>query len=186
MRKKRLGSILISAALIVILAVFLINLKEGSSRAPADAVALSEIMISNKGSVPDNLGGYPDYIELHNGSSERADISGYGLSDSLLEGAKYVFPAGTVLEPGAYVVVWCGGEAEDGMHAPFKLSAGEEAVLFDASGRPLIRLCSTRWTPEWCCAERAKYGHRQSPAPAIPRQRRAWRSMRRALRRRRI
>lgn len=137
MRKRRLGSILISAALIVILAVFLINLKEGSSRAPADAVALSEIMISNKGSVPDNLGGYPDYIELHNGSSERADISGYGLSDSLLEGAKYVFPAGTVLEPGAYVVVWCGGDAEDGMHAPFKLSAGEEAVLFDASGRPL-------------------------------------------------
>ena len=137
MRKKRLGSILISAALIVILAVFLINLKEGSSRAPADAVVLSEIMISNKGSVPDNLGGYPDYIELHNGSTERADISGYGLSDSLLEGAKYVFPAGTVLEPGAYVVVWCGGEAEDGMHAPFKLSAGEEAVLFDASGRPL-------------------------------------------------
>lgn len=137
LRKKRLGSILISAALIVILAVFLINLKEGSSRAPADAVALSEIMISNKGSVPDNLGGYPDYIELHNGSSEKADISGYGLSDSLLEGAKYVFPAGTVLEPGAYVVVWCGGEAEDGMHAPFKLSAGEEAVLFDASGRPL-------------------------------------------------
>lgn len=137
MRKKRLGSILISAALMVILAVFLINLKEGSSRAPADAVALSEIMISNKGSVPDNLGGYPDYIELHNGSTEKADISGYGLSDSLLEGAKYVFPAGTVLEPGAYVVVWCGGEAEDGMHAPFKLSAGEEAVLFDASGRPL-------------------------------------------------
>ena len=137
MRKRRFGSILISAALIVILAVFLINLKEGSSRAPADAVALSEIMISNKGSVPDNLGGYPDYIELHNGSTERADISGYGLSDSLLEGAKYVFPAGTVLEPGAYVVVWCGGEAEDGMHAPFKLSAGEEAVLFDASGRPL-------------------------------------------------
>lgn len=137
MRKRRLGSILISAALMVILAVFLINLKEGSSRAPADAVALSEIMISNKGSVPDNLGGYPDYIELHNGSTEKADISGYGLSDSLLEGAKYVFPAGTVLEPGAYVVVWCGGEAEDGMHAPFKLSAGEEAVLFDASGRPL-------------------------------------------------
>ncbi len=137
MRKRRLGSILISAALIVILAVFLINLKEGSSKAPADAVALSEIMISNKGSVPDNLGGYPDYIELHNGSTEKADISGYGLSDSLLEGAKYVFPAGTVLEPDAYVVVWCGGEAEDGMHAPFKLSAGEEAVLFDASGRPL-------------------------------------------------
>ena len=137
MKKKRLGSILISAALMVILAVFLINLKEGSSRAPADAVALSEIMISNKGSVPDNLGGYPDYIELHNGSTEKADISGYGLSDSLLEGAKYVFPAGTVLEPDAYVVVWCGGEAEDDMHAPFKLSAGEEAVLFDASGRPL-------------------------------------------------
>lgn len=137
MKKRRLGSILISVALMVILAVFLINLREGGLNAPADAVTFSEIMISNKGSVPDNLGGYPDYIELHNGSSEKADISGYGLSDSLLEGAKYVFPAGTVLEPDAYVVVWCSGEAEDGMHAPFKLSAGEEAVLFDASGRPL-------------------------------------------------
>ena len=137
MKKRRLGSILVSVALMVILAVFLINLREGGLNAPADAVTFSEIMISNKGSVPDNLGGYPDYIELHNGSSERADISGYGLSDSLLEGAKYVFPAGTVLEPDAYVVVWCSGEAEDGMHAPFKLSAGEEAVLFDASGRPL-------------------------------------------------
>ena len=67
MKKRRLGSILISVALMVILAVFLINLKEGSSKAPTEAVTFSEIMISNKGSVPDNLGGYPDYIELHNG-----------------------------------------------------------------------------------------------------------------------
>ena len=185
MKKRRLGSILISAALIVILAVFLINLKEGSSRAPADAVALSEIMISNKGSVPDNLGGYPDYIELHNGSTERADISGYGLSDSLLEGAKYVFPAGTVLEPDAYVVVWCGGEAEDGM-PPSNSARVRRRCCSTLPEGPLIRLCSTRWTPEWCCAGRGKYGHRQSPAPAIPRQRRAWRSMRKASRRRRI
>ncbi len=126
-----------SIALAAVLVVFLISLREGSPAAAEGAVTLSEIMISNKGSVPDNLGGYPDYIELHNNSDSKADISGYGLSDSLLEGAKYVFPAGTVLEPGGYIVVWCSGEAEDELHAPFKLSAGEEAVLFDATGRAL-------------------------------------------------
>lgn len=41
MKKRRLGSILISVALMVILAVFLINLREGGLNAPADAVTFS-------------------------------------------------------------------------------------------------------------------------------------------------
>ncbi len=135
MRRKRLTSLLVSIALLAVLIVFVLKLNTGGSAPSVDSLRINEIMLSNKGSVPDNNGDYPDWIELYNGGSSAADISGYGLSDSLLEGPKYVFPAGTVLEPGGYLVVWCSGKASDDMHAPFKLNAEEEAVLFDATSR---------------------------------------------------
>ena len=135
MRKRRLGSILISAALIVILAVFLINLKEGSSRAPADAVALSEIMISNKGSVPDETGDFPDWIEVYNNTDSPLDISGFGLTDELISAAKWTFPEGAVIPARGYLVVFCSGDPTRGtMHTPFKLSASDDVILSNVSG----------------------------------------------------
>ena len=41
-------------------------------------VRISEIMYSNKGSVPDGNGEYYDWIELYNTSSEAVEISGCG------------------------------------------------------------------------------------------------------------
>lgn len=137
LRKKRLTSLLVSIVLLAVLIVFLIRLDKGEQTAPVDGLRINEIMLSNKGSVPDGTGDYPDWIELYNGGSAAVDISGYGLSDSLLEGPKYVFPAGTQLQPGEYLVVWCSGTASDNMHAPFKLNAEEEVVLFDSSSRVL-------------------------------------------------
>ena len=58
-------------------------------------VRISEIMDSNKGSVPDENGEYYDWVELYNSSAEAADISGYGLSDDITGGVKFVFPQGT-------------------------------------------------------------------------------------------
>lgn len=49
-------------------------------------VRISEIMDSNKGSVPDENGEYYDWVELYNSSAEAADISGYGLSDNITGG----------------------------------------------------------------------------------------------------
>ena len=135
MRKKRLTSLLVSILLLAALIVFIAKLEVGEQTASADSLRLNEIMLSNKGSVPDGSGDYPDWIEIYNGGSEAADISGYGLSDSLLEGPKYVFPAGTVLERGEYIVVWCSGDSSHELHAPFKLNAEEEAVLFDSTSR---------------------------------------------------
>ena len=135
MRKKRLTSLLVSIALLAVLIIFIAKLDTGEQTASADSLRLNEIMLSNKGSVPDGSGDYPDWIEIYNGGSEAADISGYGLSDSLLEGPKYVFPAGTVLESGEYIVVWCSGDSSEELHAPFKINAEEEAVLFDPTSR---------------------------------------------------
>ena len=113
---------------------------EGQRTATASSVVISEVMSSNKGAVPDGTGAYPDWIELHNNSQEKANIGGFGLSDDLFEGAKYVFPAGTFIEPNGYIVVFCSGESTGPLYAPFKLSATDSAVLFDTSGNVLDSL----------------------------------------------
>lgn len=98
-------------------------------------VRISEIMDSNKGSVPDENGEYYDWVELYNSSAEAVDISGYGLSDDITGGVKFVFPQGTKLEASGRIVVWCaGGEHEGGLYAPFSLSAGESVILYNSTG----------------------------------------------------
>ena len=53
-------------------------------------VIISEIMSSNTGIVSDGAGNHPDYVELHNTSTQEQDISGWGLSDR--EDRLWVFP----------------------------------------------------------------------------------------------
>lgn len=49
---------------------------------------------------------FPDIIELHNSSDAPVNISGWGLSDTPGTPYRYSFPAGTILAPGAYHVVY--------------------------------------------------------------------------------
>ena len=129
--------ILILATLCV--AGIVIYLRKGGSPAKTagstSAVEISEVMSSNKGAVPDEFGDFPDWIEIHNKTNEAVNIGGYGLSDDLLSAAKWTFPAGTVVEPDGYVIVYCSGDAGKGrMHAGFKLSADDDVILSTATG----------------------------------------------------
>lgn len=74
-----------------------------------------------------------DWVELKNTATTAVDISGFTLSDNPGNN-KYTFPAGTVLQPGGYLVVYC-AENVPGL-APFNLSqsAKETVVLKDAAG----------------------------------------------------
>ncbi len=131
-------TLILALALVLIIALIL-YLKNGgrisSSGESGAVVEVSEIMTSNKGSVPDETGGFPDWIELHNRTDSAVDISGYGLSDDLLSAAKWTFPSGSVIEANGYIVVFCSGDATRGrMHAAFKLSASDEVILSTVSG----------------------------------------------------
>ena len=139
MRKRRFFStLLLCTALIVGLVVYMASLDKQSGDSPASvSVRINEVMTSNKGSVPDELGNFPDWVELYNPSDKTVDLSGYGLSDSLIEGGKYVFPSGTRLEPGEYIVIYCSGEAETPLHAAFRLSARDELAFFNSAGKAL-------------------------------------------------
>ncbi|HNU51587.1 MAG TPA: lamin tail domain-containing protein [Verrucomicrobiota bacterium] len=98
------------------------------------SVVLSEIMADNVASVPAGAG-FPDWIEVHNPTGAAVDLSGWGLSDD--SDPRFVFPAGTLLDAGGYLVVWCGAdETAPGHRAGFALARkGETVSLFDASGR---------------------------------------------------
>jgi hypothetical protein len=99
-------------------------------------VEISEVMTSNKGAVPDETGAFPDWIEVHNNTDSALDISGYGLTDAFISAAKWTFPEGTIIEPRGYLVVFCSGDSTRGkMHTPFKLSASDDVILTNVSGK---------------------------------------------------
>ena len=64
------------------------------------------------------------------------DLSGWFLTDDLDAPDQWAFPAGTVLEPGDYLLVWTDGEPDQGpLHASFRLdSDGEELALLAPEG----------------------------------------------------
>ena len=107
------------------------------------AVAVNELMASNKTTVNDPQGEAEDWIELTNTTGAAIDLGGKYLSDDLANPMKWQFPAGTTIAAGAYLLIWADDEDGDspGLHTNFKLSAKGEAVVLsdtDANGNTLI------------------------------------------------
>jgi len=102
--------------------------------APAESqVIINELMADNQTAVQHH-GTYPDWIELHNCSSSSVDISNWSLTDSS-DPRKFVFPAGTVVPAGGYLVVWCDTATNlPGLHTGFALDrTGETVSLFNVA-----------------------------------------------------
>jgi hypothetical protein len=72
---------------------------------------INEVMASNTRTLADPADGqFEDWFELHNSGAAPADISGYTLTDSLLDPNKYTIPPGTVIPPGGFLLVWADEE----------------------------------------------------------------------------
>lgn len=93
---------------------------------------INEVCASNQECWSDADGREPDWVELYNAGKTDVDLSGYGLADGKKNLFKYVFPEGTVIPAGGYLMICC----DDGLtsidpsehHAPFKLSADGETL----------------------------------------------------------
>lgn len=109
-------------------------------QAAASAVRLNEVMTSNQSYMDANRRS-SDWIELFNSSGEPVDLSGYRLTDKAGSDG-YVFPDGTTLGAGEYLVVYCDGTTTDADYAPFSLSSagGEELTLYSNANMVLDRL----------------------------------------------
>ncbi|MBR4039147.1 MAG: lamin tail domain-containing protein [Clostridia bacterium] len=98
---------------------------------------ISEAMSSNRTAFPDEVGSFPDWIELTNAGENPIPLKGYGLSDRA-DKITFIFPDIT-LAPGENIVVFASDEnkntAGQTLHAKFKLSStGDTLFLFGSDG----------------------------------------------------
>lgn len=109
-------------------------------------LVISEVLISNQSTQPDELGIYSDVIELHNVSGEALLLSNFFLSDDAACRYAYRLPEIT-LEAGGYLVVFCDSEGYENsqgyIHANFGLSRGECVYLTDHTGAYLEVQCQS-------------------------------------------
>ena len=99
----------------------------------APRVRLSEILAHNAGAAPDPSGGFADAVELFNESAESIDLDGMRLSNSTANPGQFIFPPGTILGGGGYLVVWSGMPSPaSGLRLGFGLNrAGDAIYLWD-------------------------------------------------------
>lgn len=76
----------------------------------APIVRINEVLASNAATASFGTV-FPDIIELANVGNAPADLGGWGLTDNAALPYKFTFPAGTVIAPGAFLVVYASGNA---------------------------------------------------------------------------
>ncbi|MBL7829149.1 MAG: CotH kinase family protein [Saprospiraceae bacterium] len=99
----------------------------------SQAVSINEIVTSSDStsSISDPAGGFPDWIELYNNSSDTIHLDDYYLSHDRDFLKQWPFPTGTRINPGSYLIVWADRDLDEpGLHTNFKLDkAGGELIL---------------------------------------------------------
>lgn len=77
-----------------------------------------------------------DWIELKNITASPVDISGWALSDSIQNPTRYVFPAGTTIPAGSYLVVACDSEPPPVgvLSTGFSLDSDGQQIILTQSG----------------------------------------------------
>lgn len=106
----------------------------GSAAQPAPDVVINEVQASNDSTVADEDGDYEDWIELFNAGADTVDLHGFGLSDDASRPWRWVFPVGTRIDPGGFLLIWASGKDRRTpgapLHTAFSIrSEGEEVLL---------------------------------------------------------
>ena len=105
-------------------------------------LVINEVLASNDAAFALPNGSHPDYIELYNDSDTEVSLDGISISDDPTRPQRFVFPAGTSIGAGEYLVVYADDDdGSDGIFTEFSLRAeGEGVYLYDteANGGGLI------------------------------------------------
>jgi hypothetical protein len=110
------------------------NHTQSASMQQPPRVVINEVQSSNNTTIADEDGDYEDWIELFNAGPDTVDLNGFGLSDDASRLWRWVFPAGTRLVPGEFLLVWASGkdrrDPSGPLHTSFQISSqGEEVLL---------------------------------------------------------
>lgn len=109
-------------------------------------VVFNEVLARNVSAVSTN-GAFPDLIELHNPRATTVDLSGLRLTDELNLPNRFVFPAGTTIPAGGYLVLRAAvSDGTPGLHLGFALDQnGESLFLLDSAANGGAVLDSVRF-----------------------------------------
>ncbi|MBK7409835.1 MAG: lamin tail domain-containing protein [Saprospirales bacterium] len=97
-----------------------------------DGLVINEFVAANDSlsGIADPNGQFEDWIELYNGGNLALNLENFALSDKPDNPLKWLFPAGTTLEPDGYLIIWADeDQSQEGLHANFKLSKGGEFLM---------------------------------------------------------
>jgi len=85
---------------------------------------ISEFLTDNGEGIEDEDGNKPDWIELYNGTSSPVDLAGWALTNNLGTPLKWIMPAGFILQPFEYRLVFASSKNRTApqLHTNFNLS----------------------------------------------------------------
>jgi len=131
-----------NSALFVFLLIGFTNCKDDNDETDINkSIVINEILPKNSQYGSDQDGEFDDWIELYNLANEDIDISGFYLSDSKKEPAKWKFPEGTTIGKNGYLIVWADGDStQTGLHTNYKLSADGENIVLLSPSQEVINL----------------------------------------------
>jgi hypothetical protein len=105
---------------------------------------LNELLARNDRANVSPWGSYCDWVEIRNAGSAAVSLAGMALGDSADPAERWVFPIGTSIDAGDYLLVWCDSSraASTGLGSPlnsgFSLAGTSgSVVLFNANGQPV-------------------------------------------------
>ncbi|MGE5294708.1 MAG: lamin tail domain-containing protein [Solirubrobacterales bacterium] len=98
-------------------------------------LAINEVLAVNTSAV-EHEGTFPPMIELYYDGAVPYDLSGMELRSAAADSTPFVFPAGSTIAPGQYLVLYADADAAtSGLHLGFGLDAeGDSLVLLDKAG----------------------------------------------------
>lgn len=114
---------------------------------------LSEFMADNGGSLLDQDGESPDWIEVHNPNAFPIALDGWSLSDDPLQTQRWSFPAGTTLAADDYLLVFASGKDRNDpnaeLHSNFRLSAAGEYLALVTPNQRLVQEFSPNYPAQY-------------------------------------
>ncbi|MFK7773442.1 MAG: CotH kinase family protein [Saprospiraceae bacterium] len=106
-------------------------------------LVVNEFIAMNQegGGIPDAAGEFDDWIEIYNNTFQTINLSGYYLSDDSTNPKKWIFPKGSSIAPGEYLMVWADKDLnQNGLHTDFKLSKTGESLVLSHEDETIIDL----------------------------------------------
>ncbi|MBE7502456.1 MAG: lamin tail domain-containing protein [Verrucomicrobiales bacterium] len=147
---------------------------------PPAVLWINEWMAANVSALPDPAdGAFDDWFELYNPGPEAVDLTGWRLTDSLSEPARFLVPPGFDVPPRGHRLLWADAQPEQtrpgkDLHVNFRLGqSGEVIAMFDAYGRLVDAVEYGRQTADrsegrWPDGAPPPFYPLAAPSPAAP------------------